>query len=112
MQSALEIACSHAKQYGSERIVRIKLKVGVLSGVVPEALEFAFAALSPGSLAEGATLEIQSFSIRLKCTECGNEFDSDALFFPCPQCCSESATLIHGEELEITQIEMEKKISR
>jgi hydrogenase nickel incorporation protein HypA/HybF len=59
MQTALELAAAHARAAGAVRIHRLCLRVGDLSGVVPEALEFAFRALSVGGPAEGAVLEIE-----------------------------------------------------
>ena len=59
MQTALELAEAHARAAGAVRIHRLCLRVGDLSGVVPEALEFAFQALSVGGPAEGAMLEIE-----------------------------------------------------
>lgn len=59
MQTALDLAAAHARSAGATRIHRICLRVGELSGVVPEALEFAFQALSAGGPAEGAVLEIE-----------------------------------------------------
>ena len=41
-------------------MLAIRLRIGALSGVVPEALEFAFEALRPGTLAEKAELAIES----------------------------------------------------
>ncbi len=45
MQSALDSASEELRKAGARNITRMKLLVGVLSGVVPDALEFAFAAL-------------------------------------------------------------------
>ena len=53
MQSALEIALEQAGRQGASRIDCIALRVGMLSGVVPEALEFAFDVVARGTIAEG-----------------------------------------------------------
>ncbi len=54
MQSALSLALDQARQAGAARVHTIRLRIGALSGVVPDALEFAFEALTPGTMAEGA----------------------------------------------------------
>ena len=59
MQSALSLALDQARQAGAARVHTIRLRIGALSGVVPDALEFAFEALTPGTLAEGAQLAIE-----------------------------------------------------
>ena len=58
MQSALSVALDQARQAGASRVHVIRLRIGALSGVVPDALEFAFEALAPGTPAEGAELAI------------------------------------------------------
>ena len=53
MQSALEIALEQAGRQGAGRIDCIALRVGMLSGVVPEALEFAFDVVARGRSPRG-----------------------------------------------------------
>jgi hydrogenase nickel incorporation protein HypA/HybF len=45
----LELAAEKTRAAGATRIHRLKLRIGRLSGVVPEALQFAFDALKTGS---------------------------------------------------------------
>jgi hydrogenase nickel incorporation protein HypA/HybF len=59
MQTALELACDEAQRAGAVGVRRVVLRVGAASGVVLDALRFAFDALSPGTLADGAALEIE-----------------------------------------------------
>ena len=57
MQSALNQALREARLAGAARVHEIRLRIGVLSGVVPDALQFAFEALTPGTFAEGAAVD-------------------------------------------------------
>ena len=57
MQSALNQALREARRAGAARVHQIRLRIGVLSGVVPDALQFAFEALTPGTAAEGAAAD-------------------------------------------------------
>ena len=52
MQSTLELAEEQAREAGGNGIARIRLRIGLMSGVVPEALEFAFDVLKKGTMAE------------------------------------------------------------
>ena len=63
MQTALEIALRHAHRHGAGRIHGRTLRVGPLSGAVPEALEFAFDVIAQGTIAEGARLVIRRVPI-------------------------------------------------
>lgn len=106
MQNALEAAENHTRQAGATRIHRLVLRVGALSGVVPEALESAFAVLAPGSLAEGARLEIESVGILGWCESCQKEFPCGDLINNCPQCGEPTAAIRRGRELELAQLEI------
>jgi hydrogenase nickel incorporation protein HypA/HybF len=44
MQSALDQVLEKARQAGASRVHAIRLRIGALSGVVPDALQFAFEA--------------------------------------------------------------------
>ena len=107
MQSALNQALDQARQAGAVRIHEIRLRIGALSGVVPEALEFAFEALSDGTAAEGARLAIEHVPARFWCANCRREFDADRLFTECPQCHNPSGELRSGRELELASLEVD-----
>jgi hydrogenase nickel incorporation protein HypA/HybF len=62
MQEALDIAISAAGKEPGSRITLIKMHVGQLSGVEPDALKFAFEALSQNTIADRAQLVIKSDS--------------------------------------------------
>ena len=59
MESAVSMAVETARKSGSDRVLAVRLRVGVLSGVVPEALRFAFDVVCQGTPAEGAALEME-----------------------------------------------------
>src|ERR1035438_8100682 len=80
MQSALNMALDQAQQAGAVRVHTIRLRIGALSGVVPDALEFAFEVLTPGTLAEGSKLAIERVPARFWCRTCTQEFQSDDMF--------------------------------
>jgi len=105
MQEALAQAEAHARQRGCTAIHALWLRVGALSGVVPEALEFAFEALKPRTLAAGATLRIERVEARALCPACRREFTLEDAVFPCPDCGGWESTLLRGRELDLVRIE-------
>ena len=107
MQSALDLALEQARQAGATRVHALRLRVGVLSGVVPDALEFAFEALVPGTTAEGASLAIERVPARFWCRSCSREFQADDLFAECPGCHQASGEIRAGRELELASMEIE-----
>lgn len=107
MQSALSVALESARQAGASRVHAIRLRIGALSGVVPDALEFAFEALTPGTLAESAKLMIEDVPARFWCQACTREFQSDNLFAECPDCHALSGDLRAGREMEVASLEID-----
>ena len=106
MQSALEQALAKAREAGALQVHEIRLRVGSLSGVVPEALQIAFEALSLGTPAERAVLKIEDVPARYWCVVCDREFTSDKLFAECPECRCASRELRAGRELELASLEI------
>ncbi len=106
MKAALDLAASHAQAEGAARIHRLHLKVGDLSGVVPEALEFAFEALSKGGPAEGAILEIERVAVTYTCEKCGTAFTPPDELPECPKCGGWGGRPRSGLELELTSLEI------
>jgi len=107
MQSALSMALDQAQQAGAARVHSIRLRIGALSGVVPDALEFAFEALTQGTMAEGAVLAVDRVPARFWCATCTREFQSDDMFAECPDCHSLSGELRAGREMELASLEID-----
>ncbi len=107
IQSALEIVEEQARQQGAVRVLAIRMAIGDLSGVVPEALEFAFEALASETLAEGARLEIDRVPVTCYCERCRKEFEADVYARTCPACGTPSAEVRRGREMHLVSIEVE-----
>ncbi|HWC59986.1 MAG TPA: hydrogenase maturation nickel metallochaperone HypA [Verrucomicrobiae bacterium] len=106
MQNALQQALQQARLAGARRVHEIRLRVGVLSGVVPEALQMAFETLTTGTVAEKASLAIENVPARFWCRNCYAEFTAETLFGECPTCHAISPELRAGRELELASLEI------
>jgi hydrogenase nickel incorporation protein HypA/HybF len=107
MAQMLEIARSEAAHAGARRISLIHLRAGALSGVVPEALRFAFEVLrGADAVTAGARIEIEPVAIRCRCRTCGREFEPSDAIFVCPDCEGLDAEILSGRELELTRMEV------
>ncbi len=107
MQSALDQVLEKARQAGASRVHAIRLRIGALSGVVPDALQFAFEALADGTPAQGAQLLIEDVPARFWCADCSHEFEATRMFAECPDCHRPSAELRAGREMELTSLEVD-----
>jgi hydrogenase nickel incorporation protein HypA/HybF len=104
-QSTLDLAVAAARESGATQIHELRLRVGVMTGIVPEALMFAFEAVREGTIAETASLKVEMVPVTCWCTNCQIEFSSREMIYECPQCHQFKAELRHGLELELASLE-------
>jgi len=107
METALNFALEQAQKAGASRVHLIRLRIGALSGVVPEALQFAFETLRSGTPAEAAELVIENVPARFWCPACTREFQSGDMLADCPDCHNPSGELRAGREMELASMEIE-----
>ncbi len=106
-QSIVDLAIEHASRENASQILSIAVDIGKISGVIPEAVEFAFDVCSKGTIAEGACLEIHHIPGRGHCLECNEYADIDAPTHVCPKCGGLSLEIIQGQEMKFTEMEIE-----
>jgi hydrogenase nickel incorporation protein HypA/HybF len=106
MQSVAELARAEASQRGAEAITVIRLRVGSLAGVDPEALRFAAEVVLAGGLTAGARLEIEPVPARAWCLPCTALFSLEQGLCRCPRCGTVSADLRQGRELVLASLEL------
>ena len=107
MTEALRMAVEAAKSADASRILKLRLRIGSLSGVVPESMRFAFDVVCHGTMAEGATLEIEAVQAACWCGTCQAEFACADFFNECPRCHNFSGELRRGREMDIVSVETE-----
>lgn len=106
-QSLIGIIEQEALPYAGAKVTRVRVLIGELSGVMPDALKFAFEAISVGGIAEGASLEIEEVPLRIRCHHCGEVLAVEDPFLTCPNCEGTDVEMVTGRELEIRSIEIE-----
>ena len=107
MQSVIDTVEASAQEAGAERVCEVRLVIGAMREVVPDAMEFAFAALAPDTLCDGAVLTMTTVTPRSRCTQCAHEFEHDRFHMTCPACDSLACELLAGRELYIDAIEVD-----
>ncbi len=106
--SLLKIAVDECKKNGFGTISNVRVCIGKASGVMPEALLFAFDALKADTIAAGATLTIEEVPVAGRCTACNSDFTaSESFVLCCPLCGSSAYTLHAGRELDIKELEVD-----
>jgi len=107
MQDALRIALDRAREEKARRVLAIHMRIGALSGVVPDALAFAFECLSRGTPAEGGTLKIERVPAVCWCASCDREFAALDVGFECPSCGAPAGEIRRGREIEVASLDLE-----
>jgi hydrogenase nickel incorporation protein HypA/HybF len=87
-------------------VQKIVVRVGALSGVVPEALQFGFEAITADTQLAQTKLEIEFVPVQGTCRDCEQTFAVEEFFFACPRCQSGHLDITRGEELDIAYLEV------
>lgn len=103
----LELAEEEARKAGCTQILNIELEIGALAGVQQDALCFGFEAASKNSMAEQATLTINTTPGLAKCSGCNVSFPVQSFFEPCPHCATLLHTIEQGEALRMVAVHAE-----
>jgi len=90
---------------GDARICRVRLEIGKLSGLVPDAVRFCFEMVATGPTCEGALVEIDEPCGHARCRTCGTAFDTDDIL-PLCECGSADIAVEGGRELRIREVEL------
>jgi hydrogenase nickel incorporation protein HypA/HybF len=89
------------------RVEKVRLRVGALSGVVEEALQFGYGIATEGTPLAGSVLEVVHLPLVLYCESCAQAVTLDGVqSFRCPLCGELSGDVRQGRELEIESIEV------
>jgi hydrogenase nickel incorporation protein HypA/HybF len=104
----LNIVINECSKNGYSKIQTIKVIIGRATGVMTDALLFAFDVLKENTPAESANLIIEEIPVRGVCKDCGKEFESNEPYIVvvCPVCGSFSLEITAGKELNITEMEV------
>ncbi|MGI8535500.1 MAG: hydrogenase maturation nickel metallochaperone HypA [Mycobacteriales bacterium] len=87
------------------KVTAVHLRVGKLSGVVPDAMRFCFELVTDGTALSGAELVIEEPGGRASCRTCEQQFALADLILLCP-CGSADVEVLSGRELSVTSVEV------
>ena len=109
VEGVLDSVIPAAEKAGADRIVCVRLRVGDMTEVVQESLDFMWGSCCEqrGPMVEGCRLEVEYVYPRSACLKCGHEFEHDRFHLKCPECGSASTMLLSGRELEIASMDVD-----
>ena len=108
MESMLSIAKEQLYAFNISKVNQVTLKVGRLANVLPDALSFAFEAVSAGTIFAGAELKQEFMPFIARCQSCAQTYESMDLPPVCPHCNAHGVDIIDGTEVYLDSIDFDE----
>ena len=106
MESVREIVEETASRHGARRVAVVRLQIGALATVEPEALRFCFDVVMQGGMAAGAALEIDTEPGEAWCWDCSATVVLLAEGASCPGCGGHRLQVTGGTEMRVKDIDL------
>ncbi len=106
-EGVLQIIEDAARAQGFSRVTAVFLEVGRLASVEPEALNFCFDAVTQGTIAEGARLEMLHLPGSAWCMECAQQIELSESQGACPRCGGYQLQITGGTEMRVKELEVD-----
>jgi hydrogenase nickel incorporation protein HypA/HybF len=105
--SMVDMAADEASRRGV-RVLAVHLRLGRLSGVVSDALMFAWDIACEDTPIAGARLVIEESPVVVHCSSCAEDRTlSGAWSLSCPVCLAPTPDVVRGNELEVIALEVQ-----
>jgi len=106
-EGVLRILEDQAKAQDFTTVKTVWLEIGELSHVDPHAIAFCFDAVTKGTLADGAKLEIVRKPGRAWCHDCVEQVTIASLIDPCPKCGGHRTEVTDGDDMRVKELEVD-----
>ncbi len=103
-ENMLDIIEQQAHSRGFRRVHTVVLEIGALAAVEPEAMRFCFDAVTRGTIAEGAQLEIIEAPGQGWCVGCANTVQLAERYGLCPECGGTQVSITGGDRMRVIEL--------
>lgn len=104
----VDAALDEAQQRGV-RVSAVHLRLGELSGVVKDALQFSYEVACQDTPLQGSRLIVEDVPVVIFCAHCQEQRAlASVQQFVCPQCGAPTMDIRQGKELEVFALEVEE----
>ncbi len=107
VQALLEQIEGIAKENEVQKVTKIIVKIGVMSGVETHLLEVAFNTFKERTIADGAEFVMNIQPITIQCRDCQEVSELEKVHYCCQKCESTEIDVIDGEDMFLMSLEME-----
>lgn len=106
-EKLLRLVLTEAEKYQAQRITKIKVSIGELSGIIEDCVAYYFQLSARDTIAAGAKLEFTKCKATLFCPVCERHFEKSPQDFNCPNCGGLGRLTESGRECFVESIEVE-----
>jgi hydrogenase nickel incorporation protein HypA/HybF len=90
---------------GDRPVARVRIRVGLLHHVHPEAFDQSFTIAAMGTVAEDAEAELVLLPVVVRCSSCETTSDHHEMPGVCPACGGVDLVVVGGDELILESLE-------
>lgn len=109
-QNIVDIVVQHLPDASNVAVRSVKVRVGLLSGIVSKSLDFCFSSIVGDTPLVGARLDIEDVPVEAHCLACANTISNeDVSVYICPGCGGKDLHFTKGTELEVVEISIEEE---
>jgi hydrogenase nickel incorporation protein HypA/HybF len=87
-------------------VERVRVDIGHLRQVVPDTLSHSWEMVVFGTPFDGVALDVREVPAVIECRQCGYHTELDDPIFRCGACGSADTTVVSGDELYVTSIDI------
>ena len=100
----VDIAKEYAIKNNAQKVYKVVLQIGELTGVVPSYLQMFYPAVVEGTILEGSELVVEVVEGSVFCKNCGATYNPSKTDMKCPECKSEACDVIDGNHMFVSEI--------
>lgn len=106
-EALIDLVEAESRRQGFARVRAVHVEIGALSSVGPDAMRFCFDAVTRGTIAEGATLDVVTTPASGWCPDCVRTVPVLERFGPCVDCGGFRVQAAGGDDLRLKELEVE-----
>ena len=105
-ESLVEMIEEEGRKQGFVRVKRVRIEIGALGHVEPQAMAFCFTAVTRGTIVEDAALDIAVTPGQGWCFACETTTPLSERFGACAHCGGRQVQMTGGDELRVKELEV------
>lgn len=103
----LKLCIEEGERHNVKKINKVNIKVGELTGLVPNCISEYFNIVAKGTIAEGTEIVIEKIPVSIHCEDCGFEGELGKNKYYCPKCTGSKYKIIKGREFYLDTMEVD-----